>query len=109
MEEGSFVIPLFDQETRWTSVMDMLTRFVRLYPTMSSINDYHASLPSLYEYQAMKDLAVELSVLKDAMVKIQGNQTNINHVNFMFKTLMKQYSGELKLKFKSLLATRECL
>jgi len=43
----------------------------------------------------MKDLAVELSVLKDAMVKIQGNQTNINHVNFVFKTLMKRYPGEL--------------
>jgi hypothetical protein len=95
MEEGSFVIPLLDQETRWTSVMDMLTRFVRLYPTMSTIKDFHALLPSLVDYQVMKDLAVELSVLKDAMVKIQGNQTNIHHVNFVFKTLMKRYPGEL--------------
>ena len=43
----------------------------------------------------MKDLAVKISVLKDAMVKLQGNQTNIYHVNFMFKTLMKCYPGEL--------------
>ena len=44
---------------------------------------------------SMKNLAVELSVLKDAIVKLQGNPTNMYHVNFMLKTLMKRYPGEL--------------
>ena len=62
LEDCSFVIPLLDlRETRWTSVMDVLTRFTRLYPTMSNIKDFHTSRPSLVDYQTMKDLAVEIS------------------------------------------------
>jgi hypothetical protein len=99
--DGSFVIPLIDQDTRWLSIMNMVERFVRLYPDLVKLHKFHVFLPNHSDVQALKELLVDLAVFKEVALRLQKDSTNIVLTRVLFDSLTKRYPSELSYYLNS--------
>lgn len=80
-----------DNDTRWTSVFDMTTRFFRIQKELSAIQDLHPLLPTLVEVDVLEKCYVHLKKFHQINMMLQKEAISFVRVREIFDTVMDDY------------------
>jgi hypothetical protein len=91
-----FVQPLIDQETRWSSIFNMLQRFVRLRDTIILMQNRELDLlmPNEAEYRDILSLNIDMSEVNQFTVKLQQSDITISVARKFFDHLIEKYGDD---------------
>jgi hypothetical protein len=86
--EDDFVHPLLDQETRWTSIYTMITRFLRMENYLVQIRRILQIFPDEAEMIFLKDLQSQLNFLNSRMVLIQQDEMPLHSARVLYDEIL---------------------
>ena len=80
-------------ETRWTSTFDMLSRYIRLLPSLCDMEEEYIiqKLPAQVENLAIKSLLVQLEQVNSMMKYLQRDNINLANARECFDALIKVF------------------
>lgn len=101
--KDDFVQPLLNQETRWTSIHTMITRFLEICDKTWNPTTRTYSVDTINKFGVLtevRDLNKQMVFLNDAMISVQEQNVSINIARQMFDIVlakfpeMSEYLGE---------------
>jgi hypothetical protein len=95
--------PVKDNDTRWSSVFTMTTRFFRIQKELSAIKDLLPLLPTLVEVDVLEKCYVHLKKFHDINIMLQKEKITFLKVREIFDTVMDDFpelSGHLAANAK---------
>ena len=80
-------------DTRWTSTYDMLTRYIRLVPSLQGIEEENIiqKMPTQIEIMAIKNMLVNLEQINAMMKYLQRENINLANARGCFDALIKTF------------------
>ena len=95
--------PVKDNDTRWSSVFTMTTRFFCIQKELSAIKDCLPLLPTLVEVDVLEKCYVHLKKFHDINIMLQNEKITFLKVREIFDTVMDDFpelSGHLAANAK---------
>ena len=83
--------PVKDNDTRWSSVFTMTTRFFRIQKELSAIKDLLPLLPTLVEVDVLEKCYVHLKKFHDINIMLQKEKITFLKVREIFDTVMDDF------------------
>jgi hypothetical protein len=80
-----------DNDTRWTSVFEMTTRFFRIQKELSAIQDLHPLLPTFVEVDVLEKCYIHLKKFHQINMMLQKEAISFVRVREIFDTVMDDY------------------
>ena len=79
--------------TRWTSIYDMLIRYIRLVPSLQEIEEENIiqKMPTQIEIMATKTMLVNLEQINAIMKYLQRENINLANARGCFDALLKTF------------------
>eukprot|EP01035_Chromulina_nebulosa_P017778 gene17778-23382_t len=89
-----FAMPLSDQQTRWSSIHDMVCRYIVLKDSIEELNDPEINqlLPNNAEFRNIQRLGKRLEYLNEFTKTLQSKDINMNEARTLFDELLSTES-----------------
>jgi hypothetical protein len=95
-----FVSVLIDQKTRWSSIKNMVERFLRILVHLQAMSIEDGTLaelmPNAHDITLLRDISTKLNDMDGYCLMLQSRSINIADARSLFDSLINKYGAEFK-------------